>query len=215
MPAKKKNPPSPYLIPEQFQTIEIAALRPYENNPRLNDQAVPAVAKSITDFGFLVPVVVDAENCIAAGHTRVKAATELGGTHVPYIRAEHLTDAQIKAFRLADNRTGDYADWDYEALSGELEVLQGLGDDVLGMAGFPEYEIQNYLSATFNPGQEQDDDTSTGGGGGHVVKLTDDQWALIEQAVALVKQQADDSVSDGRAIELICADYLAGVHEND
>ena len=95
-------------------------LKPYENNPRFNDDAVEYVANSIKEFGFKVPMVIDKDNVIVAGHTRYKAALELGLKEVPCIVADDLTDEQIKAFRLADNKVSEKANWDYDLLDEEL-----------------------------------------------------------------------------------------------
>lgn len=96
---------------------------PYENNPRINDNAVQYVAESIKQFGFKIPLVIDENNVIVCGHTRVKAAKELGIEEVPCIIADDLTEDQIKAFRLADNKVGEIAKWDMEALSEEIEGI--------------------------------------------------------------------------------------------
>ena len=93
---------------------------PYERNPRKNDGAVNAVAESIRQFGFLVPLVIDKDGVIVAGHTRYKAAQTLGLKSVPCVIAEELTDVQIKAFRLADNKVSEMAEWDTELLPLEL-----------------------------------------------------------------------------------------------
>lgn len=114
--------------------IPVDDLIPYENNPRLNDEAVDAVAASIREFGFKQPVVIDKDNVIVCGHTRMKAAVLLGLDTVPAIRADDLTDEQIKAYRLADNKTAELADWDFDALSKEL---QGLSIDMADF-GFAE-----------------------------------------------------------------------------
>lgn len=106
--------------------IPISALREYENNPRRNEDAVQAVANSIQEFGFKVPVVVDAENTILAGHTRLKAAALLGMEKVPCIRADDLTPEQARAFRLADNKTGELALWDFDRLEDELAAMQDI-----------------------------------------------------------------------------------------
>jgi DNA modification methylase len=98
-------------------------LKAYENNPRENEQAVDAVAESIREFGFKVPIVVDKNNVIVAGHTRLKAAQKLGLKEVPVIVASDLTDEQIKAFRLADNKTAELADWDFTKLEEELNDI--------------------------------------------------------------------------------------------
>lgn len=101
----------------------IDELTPYDNNPRNNDNAVKYVAESIKQFGFKVPMVIDSNNVIVCGHTRYKAAKELGMTEVPCIIADDLTEEQIKAFRLADNKVAEIATWDLEALNSELEEL--------------------------------------------------------------------------------------------
>lgn len=98
-------------------------LIPYINNPRNNDNAVDKVASSIKNFGFKVPIVVDADNEIIAGHTRLKAAKKLGMDEVPCIVADDLSDEQIKAFRLADNRVAEFAEWDFNQLGAELAEL--------------------------------------------------------------------------------------------
>ena len=105
-------------------------LREYENNPRNNDSAVAAVAASIDLAGFKVPIVVDAAGVIVAGHTRLKAAKRLGMQAVPCIVADDLSDEQIKAFRLADNKVGELAGWDFEKLDDELERLAAAGIDM-------------------------------------------------------------------------------------
>lgn len=98
-------------------------LIPYINNPRNNDGAVDKVASSIKNFGFKVPIVVDGDNEIIAGHTRLKAAKKLGMEEVPCIVADDLSDGQIKAFRLADNRVAEFAEWDFNQLGAELAEL--------------------------------------------------------------------------------------------
>ncbi|EEU85720.1 DNA modification methylase [Enterococcus faecalis] len=105
-------------------------LIPYEKNPRHNEDAITAVAKSIEKFGFKVPIVVDASNVIVNGHTRVKAAKYLGLKEVPTIIADDLTPEQIKAFRLADNKVGEIATWDEELLNAELDELADLDFDM-------------------------------------------------------------------------------------
>ncbi|EGO8530290.1 ParB N-terminal domain-containing protein [Enterococcus faecalis] len=105
-------------------------LIPYEKNPRHNEDAITAVAKSIEKFGFKVPIVVDASNVIVNGHTRLKAAKYLGLKEVPTIIADDLTPEQIKAFRLADNKVGEIATWDEELLNTELDELADLDFDM-------------------------------------------------------------------------------------
>lgn len=102
---------------------KIEEIKPYENNPRFNDDAVEYVANSIKEFGFKVPMVIDKNGEIVAGHTRYKAALELGLEEVPCIIADDLTDEQIKAFRLADNKVSEQSSWNYELLSDEINDI--------------------------------------------------------------------------------------------
>lgn len=103
---------------------KVGELIPYERNPRKNDEAVKFVKASIEQFGFKVPIVIDAQGVIVAGHTRLKAAKELGMEEVPCIVADDLSEEQIKAFRVADNKTGEMAEWDIELLNTELLDLE-------------------------------------------------------------------------------------------
>ena len=107
----------------EIKQVNIKDLNPYPNNPRANDQAVDAVAESIKQFGFKVPIVIDKDNVIITGHTRLKAATKLGLKTVPVILADDLTPDQVKAFRLADNKTGEIAVWDFDKLEAELNDI--------------------------------------------------------------------------------------------
>lgn len=106
-----------------IREISTARLREYENNPRNNDLAVEKVKYSIERFGFLFPVVVDMNYVIVCGHTRVRACRELGIQSVPCIIADELTDEQINLFRLVDNKTSEYSDWDFEKLKNELSLV--------------------------------------------------------------------------------------------
>lgn len=110
----------------------IDEIKPYEKNPRKNNDAVKYVAESIKQFGFKVPIVVDKDNVIVAGHTRWKAAKKLGISEVPCIVADDLTDDQIKAFRLADNKVAEKAEWDFDLLSDELDDLFDFDMTVFG-----------------------------------------------------------------------------------
>lgn len=110
----------------------ITEIRPYENNPRVNDGAVDAVAASIREFGFQQPIVVDKGGVIIAGHTRYKAAMRLGLAEVPVVVADELTPDQVKAYRLADNKTGELATWDFAALDEELTGLTELDMSLFG-----------------------------------------------------------------------------------
>lgn len=124
---------------------QIAELTPYAKNPRKNDQAVDAVAASIKEFGFKVPIVIDSDGVIVAGHTRLKAALLLGLETVPCVVADDLTEEQIKAFRLADNKTSELAEWDYALLDEEIAELTDIDMSLFGfdtqiMAAAPEIQ---------------------------------------------------------------------------
>lgn len=103
--------------------VNINDIIPYDKNPRFNDEAVEYVANSIKEFGFKVPVVLDKNNVIVTGHTRVKACEKLGIKEIPCIYADDLTEEQVKAFRLADNKVGEIAQWDYDLLNIELDDI--------------------------------------------------------------------------------------------
>ena len=107
----------------KIKMVKISDLKPYENNPRFNDEAVQYVANSIKQFGFKVPMVIDKNNVIVAGHTRYKASIELGLKEVPCIIADDLNEEQIKAYRLADNKVSEKATWDFELLDEELNDI--------------------------------------------------------------------------------------------
>lgn len=111
---------------------KIKDIHPYEKNPRRNDEAVQFVAESIRVFGFKVPIVLDSNNIVVAGHTRLKAAKKLGLKEVPCIVADDLTEEQVKAFRLADNKVSEAAEWDFDLLDSELEDLLDFDMTVFG-----------------------------------------------------------------------------------
>lgn len=131
-------------------------IRPYEKNPRRNDDAVDYVANSIREFGWKVPIVIDKDGVIIAGHTRYKAAQQLCLDRVPCLVAEDLSPEQVKAYRLADNKTGEIAEWDFGTLEEELaELVDSLTDIDMADFGFTD-EIDEYPNE-----DELDADTHT------------------------------------------------------
>ena len=133
---------------------KIEELKPYENNPRNNENAIDYVANSIKEFGFKVPLVIDKDGVIVTGHTRYQACKKLGINEVPCIIADDLTATQIKAFRIADNKTNDMAEWNDDLLSVELkEVL-----DEIDMTdfGFGDFEL-SMLTEDMEPDGYDDD----------------------------------------------------------
>lgn len=129
----------------QVELMPVERLVPYARNPRRNDGAVDAVAASIREFGFRVPVVVDEQLTVLAGHTRLKAARKLGLAQVPVHIAAGLSEAQKKAFRIADNRVGEIAEWDNDMLALELEDLR-MADFDLGTLAFDEGEVERIMA---------------------------------------------------------------------
>ena len=124
--------------------IKTDKLIPYINNPRNNENAIDKVASSIQEFGFKVPIVVDKDNVVINGHTRLLASKKLGLEEVPCIIADDLSEAQIKAFRIADNKVSEYSTWDMELLQIELEALCEMGID-MEITGFNEIEGMEML----------------------------------------------------------------------
>lgn len=120
----------------EIKRVKLSEIRPYEKNPRRNDSAVDAVAASIKEFGWQQPIVVDKDGVIIAGHTRYKAAKKLKCKEVPVVYADNLTEEQVKAYRLADNKTSELAEWDADLLSEELLDLQ---DFDMGQFGFDDF----------------------------------------------------------------------------
>lgn len=107
----------------KIEMLKVKDLIPYERNPRNNKDAVDVVANSIKEFGFKNPIIIDKDNVIVAGHTRLLAAKKLKIKEVPCVRADDLTDEQVKAFRIADNSTAQVAEWNFDLLKFEIEDL--------------------------------------------------------------------------------------------
>jgi DNA modification methylase len=140
----------------KVELIEIGRVIPYARNPRKNEAAIAKVAASIKEYGFRQPIVVDEEMVIIAGHTRLQAAQTLALKKVPVHVATGLTPAQIKAYRLADNRTHEDAEWDEELLAIELGELNDLGFD-LDLTGFDAIELEELLDGAAMDGLTEDD----------------------------------------------------------
>lgn len=155
---------------------KITDIKEYANNPRHNDNAVEAVANSIREFGFKVPIVIDKNNVIVAGHTRKRAAESLGLETVPCIVADDLTPEQINAFRVADNKTAELADWDIEKLEQELEQITSID---MAMFGFFEEDDE-----------EQKPDTQ------YTDKVQIPQYEVTGEDVSLADCVNDDKTHD-------------------
>lgn len=143
------------LIIRHIEYVSLDKIIEYINNPRNNEAAVDRVAASIAEFGFNVPLVLDKDNVIITGHTRYKAAKKLKLDKVPCIYAEGLTKAQVKAYRIADNKVSEYASWDKDLLAVELERLEEEAYN-LELTGFDMDEIEKML----NPAEPNETDLS-------------------------------------------------------
>lgn len=141
----------------QIELRPLDQIKPYPGNPRQNDEAVDAVVASLKEFGFRQPIVVDAEGVIIVGHTRYKAAQKLGLKQAPVHVATDLSEAQVKAYRIADNQTATIAEWDYQLLPIELSALQEMNFDI-GMLGFDGEELKRIMSGDVEQGLTDPDD---------------------------------------------------------
>src|SRR6516162_1750092 len=190
----------------QVELRSIGTIRPYENNPRLNDAGVKAVAASIRAFGFRQPIVVDEEGVIIVGHTRYKAALKLGLEVVPVHVAVGMSKAQAKAYRIADNQTATLSQWDDDKLPLELAQLQQMDFD-LNLTGFSSDELLRLLGSEENEGltdpgavPEPPDEPITQAG---------DLWLLGKHRLVCgdsSKVEDVDRLLDGAAIHLVNTD---------
>jgi DNA modification methylase len=195
----------------QIELRPISKIRPYANNPRVNDGAVEAVAKSLREFGFRQPIVVDAEGVIICGHTRWKAAQKLGLEQVPVHVATDLTPEQIKAYRIADNKTNELADWDLELLPLELKDLQALNFD-LDLLGFGQDELAKLLGNDLQDGQCDPDDVPLPPD--EAVTQPGDLWILGDHRLLCgdsSKPEDVDRLLDGQPVHLANMDPPYGV----
>ena len=170
---------------------KLAELVPYENNPRDNSKAVNAVAESIKEFGFKNPIIVDKNSCIVAGHTRLKAAEKLGLDEVPVIVADDLSDEQVKAFRLADNKTAELAEWNFELLDAELAEICAVD-----MSAFGKWGGENTFTA-FDERDRNDREKQEG---------NDEYNAFVEKFE--IKKTTDDCYTPDGVYKVV-ADYVA------
>ena len=138
--------------------IKVEDLIPYINNPRNNENAVDKVASSIAEFGFKNPIFIDKNNVVVNGHTRLLASKKLGLKEVPCIVIDDLTDTQIKAFRIADNKTSEYAEWDEELLKIELEQLEEMDFDLNELSiDYSDFDLEVELDDFVGEYDEEDD----------------------------------------------------------
>ena len=142
----------------RIEYVPVDRIRPYENNPRLNEDAIPLVRKSIEEFGSQVPLVLDKDLVVVTGHTRLAAAKEIGMDTVPCIIASELSPEQVKAFRLADNKVSETAGWDFEMLQTELGDLADFGFDMEDF-GFIDYDAIDDMPVAPDDARSQERET--------------------------------------------------------
>jgi DNA modification methylase len=184
----------------------IGSIRPYENNPRRNDAAVDAVARSIQAFGFRQPIVVDEAGVILVGHTRYKAALQLRMTEVPVHVAVGLSPEQARAYRLADNQTATLASWDDDKLVQELAQLQEMDFDV-ALTGFSEDDLKRLLGSAAGEGLTDPDDIPEPPD--EAITQPGDLWLLGHHRLLCGDSSNSDDVDrllDGAAIHLVHTD---------
>ena len=144
--------------PETIESVPLSALKPYPRNPRMHsDEQVEKIVRSIATFGWTIPVLIDDQNEVIAGHGRLMAAEKLGISNIPSIRIKHLTQDQVKALRIADNQTVIAGGWDKDILGHEIHDL-GLADFNLSLLGFDTPEIDGYLTPFRDDGLTNEDD---------------------------------------------------------
>lgn len=132
---------------QPYRMTPITAIRPYDRNPRIIPQAaVDAVARSIQAFGFRSPIIVDKNGVILAGHTRYKAAQQLGLAEVPVVWQTDITEIQARGYRIADNKVAELSAWDRDALDLEVRELADLGDTNLDALGLADWELERILA---------------------------------------------------------------------
>lgn len=194
--------------------VKPETLIPYARNPRKNTEAVAAVAASIKEFGFKQPIVVDDENVIIVGHSRHAAALQLGLDEVPIIIAHDLTPAQIKAYRILDNKSGEKAKWDFELLQLELGELD-FNNEAFQLS-FDQSELDVIMQASWTPpensGESFNEKPSTPLDSikAAPVVLTPEERATIEVAVKKMRKKVDDvDVSEGYILAMICNEWAS------
>lgn len=128
----------------KIEYVNVDDLDPYEFNPRDNEPAIESLMNSIRKFKFIVPIVIDDDNVIGAGHTRWEAARRLGRVEIPCIRASHLSEEQMRQFRIIDNKTAELARWDIDLLADEFKALEGTGIDFTDF-GFLSDEVDSLM----------------------------------------------------------------------
>ena len=181
--------------------VELTNISPYENNPRLNENSVEKVQASIEAFGFKVPLVIDKDHTIVCGHTRYEAAKRLGLTSVPCVMADDLTEDQIKAYRLADNKVSEFSQWDFDKLEQELnEIDMSMVD--FGFSGdsvtfTDEFEQVEPLQSSNDTADKTDEISTKVVIGEYQFHITKSEYLLLLEHVKLNYGFTKEEIMDG------------------
>ena len=197
----------------KIELRDISTIRPYDKNPRLNDKAVDPVAASLKEFGFRQPIVIDGDDVIVVGHTRYRAALKLGLTKVPVHVATDLTAEQVRAYRIADNKTNELADWNLEILPIELSELKATGFD-MGTLAFSDKELTQLLNLSIGISQGLTDPDSVPEPPDDPITQKGDLWILGNHRLLCgdsAKTEDFDRLLDGNIINLVNTDPPYGV----
>lgn len=198
----------------QKEMVSIDSVFPDPANARQHDpRNIEAIKNSLRRFGQQKPVVVRADGMIIAGNGTHHSAKELGWTEI-WVTRSTLDGIEATAYGLADNRTAELATWDFQAVSGLLKAMQEVGAPIDDL-GWADHELEPLLQAEWKPPDVGDLPSSGDGNGdapaGHQLLVTNEQWEIMKQAINRVRDISDDqTITVGRALELICGDYLAG-----
>ena len=190
----------------EVKLATIDDVRPYEKNPRVNDQAVEAVVASLREYGFRQPIVIDADGVIIVGHTRWKAAKKLGLAKVPVHVAKDLPPEKVKAYRIADNQTNTLAEWDMDLLPIELKDLQAADFD-LSLLGFDADQLAKLLDPDGTQGLTDPDDVPAPPD--EAITRKGDLWILGNHRLLCgdsSKPEDVDRLLDGARIQLVNTD---------
>lgn len=189
----------------EIKYIPIDDIKPYKNNPRLNEDAIPYVMNSIKEFGFKNPIILDKNNVIVAGHTRLESAKRLDMKEVPVIYADDLTEEQVKAFRLADNKVAEKSLWDYTKLDEELDSILNID---MSMFDFDIVEDNFDTDFSLVDGDREPIQTMS-------LTFSDEQVEVVNEAISKMKQtdvyknyDGINKNSNGNAMYLVVLEWL-------
>jgi DNA modification methylase len=193
-----------------IENVPINDLRRYQNNPRLHPKSqIDKLARAIDEFGFLIPILIDSQNKVLAGHARLEAADKLSLPSVPCIRATHLTEAQKRTFIILDNRLTEEAKWDFQLLAKEIEFLQDEGID-LTTTGFEIPEIEMIFDAVMpNASNTATDDVLPSLAPGNIITRPGDLWILGDHRIFCGdarRRESFDILLSGEVAQLVFID---------